>query len=333
MKTKLLDMLWSIPSISGSEHQFSKMLYSHLNISDAWKTKDEHGNLYYGIGKHMNPDIVIVTHMDEIGLVVSSISKNGMLICYPRGLIYPKQYYGQQVKIYSQYGVQFGTVISNRSIQMNNESPLIIDIGCTDYNSALKKVCIGDSVLIDSSYHICHPSHIIGRALDNKIGIYILLNYIEQLYSEIKTYDDMNLCAVFSTGEEISSDSATKAVSILKPDVCIVIDGVNETKYSEMNTNKYGIVNAGFGALLYGKDYPVSLKMSYQKYGDSKYTNTEYDDISPLVKHCFLLGYPIKYMHSNGEMVNIQDIKDCEKILGIIVEYYYKKILSTNDMY
>lgn len=330
MKTKLLDMLWSVPSVSGEEHQFSNMLNRYLQIPGAWKHTDEYGNLYYGIGKHLNPDIILIAHMDEIGLIVSSITDSGMLVCCSRGLIYPKQYYGQQVKIFSHQDTVFGTIISNRSIQTYSDSPLIIDIGCSDYNSAIAKVSVGDSVLIDSSYHICYPNHIIGRALDNKIGIYITLNYIEQLYPVHGMTDDLNLCVVFTTGEEISSDSATKAINTLKPEVCIVIDGVNETEYSEMSVIKYGDVRVGSGALLYGTDYPELIDLSYQKYGNSKYTNTEYDEIRSLVKHSYLLGYPVRYMHSNGELVNLQDIKDCERKLNSIVNCcnkmrYYKR--------
>lgn len=89
MKTKLLDMLWSVPSISGEELQFSNMLNKYLNMSGAWKETDTYGNLYYGVGNYFNPDIVLIAHMDDIGLVVSSITVNGMLVCCPRGLIYP----------------------------------------------------------------------------------------------------------------------------------------------------------------------------------------------------------------------------------------------------
>lgn len=325
MKTKLLDMLWSVPSVSGEEHLFSTMLDKYLQIPGTWKHTDEYGNLYYGIGKHLNPDIVLIAHMDEIGLIISSITDRGMIICCSRGLIYPKQYYGQQVKIYSHQGAVFGTIISNRSIQKCSDSPLVIDIGCSDYCSAIAKVSVGDSVLIDSSYHICYPNHIIGRALDNKIGIYIILNYVEELFQVNRTTDDLNLCVVFTTGEEISSDSAAKAINVLNPEVCIVIDGVNETEYSEMSNVKYGDVRVGSGALLYGINYPELAGLSFQKYGNSKYTNTEYDEIRSLVNHGYLLGYPIRYMHSNGELVSIHDINNCESILHSIVNYYIQR--------
>lgn len=119
------------------------MLDRYLQSPGTWKHTDEYGNLYYGIGKRLNSDIVLIAHMDEIGLIISSITDSGMIICCFCGLIYPKQYYEQQVKIYSHQGTVFGTIISNRSIQKYSNSPLVIYIGCSDYCSAIAKVNVG----------------------------------------------------------------------------------------------------------------------------------------------------------------------------------------------
>lgn len=91
-----------------------------------------------------------------------------------------------------------------------------------------------------------------------------------------------------------------------------------------MSVIKYGKVRIGSGILLYGMEYPKLSNLLYQKYDNSKYTNTKYDEIKSLVVHRFLLGYPVRYMHSNGELVNLQDIKECERMITSIVDYYNK---------
>ena len=237
MNSTLLELLWSVPAVSGNETELGIILDDYMKNNCLWQRQDSFGNHYYGIGSFSHVDVAIVAHMDEIGLIISSALPTGLLLAEPRGLLYPSQYFGQQIKIRTNHKDIFGTAYTTHKMQKNHMfNPFMIDIGANDVEDAMMQVCLGDCAIVDLKYKISSNGFIIGRGLDNKIGVYLALELIKGLYNSMNT---TNTCIILTTGEEISSGNAKKAVEGVHPDKCIIIDAINDTCYTKMDRTKY----------------------------------------------------------------------------------------------
>ena len=167
--------------------------------------------------------LMIAAHMDEVGLIVTSVRSDGTLTFETVGGIDSAVIIGKRVKIGKNglSGVVGSKAIHKLSAEEREKSPkisdLYIDFGAADKAEAEKYVSVGECVYFDSEFMEFGNNRIKSKAIDDRAGCALMLRLIE----EEPEYDTF---FVFNVQEEIGLRGSTVSAFSLQPDIAIVLE-------------------------------------------------------------------------------------------------------------
>jgi endoglucanase len=179
-------------------------------------------------GKFAAPKIMLAAHMDEVGLMVKTITKEGFLQFTKMGGIDDRILPAQKVTVFSRKGT-FPGIIGSKPPHIQKEEErkkittfdeLFIDIGAKSREDAMALgVAVGDPVGFDIKYVSLGRDVVMGKAFDNRAGCVAM---VEALRLMEKT--DCTVCAVGTVQEEVGLRGAATAAFGVDPDLAIALD-------------------------------------------------------------------------------------------------------------
>jgi len=179
-------------------------------------------------GKSPAPKIMLAAHMDEVGLMVKTITKEGFLQFTKTGGIDDRILPAQKVTIFSRKRA-FPGIIGSKPPHIQKEDErkkvmafdeLFIDIGAESKEDALALgVAVGDPVGFDIKYVQLGRDVVMGKAFDNRAGCVAMIETLKMLE---KT--DYTVCAVGTVQEEVGLRGAATAAFGVDPDLAIALD-------------------------------------------------------------------------------------------------------------
>ncbi|MDR2686728.1 MAG: M42 family peptidase [Oscillospiraceae bacterium] len=219
-----LGELCALPGISGREGPVRDWLIAHLP-EGAGCCVDPLGSLIVNPGSPRSPQapwggVMLCAHMDEVGMVVTHVTEEGLLKFAHVGGIERAAYLGRQVAVGRQGlpGViglaPVHLLEGDEKTRYPKQESLYIDIGAQDREDASRHVRLGDYVTFAPGLTRFGDGCIASKALDDRLGCQILLELL-------RAHPDM--CAVFSAREEIGG-AAGAAAFALAPRYAIVIE-------------------------------------------------------------------------------------------------------------
>ncbi len=312
---------------SGSEGQIRDVIREEVSAYVDDIKVDALGNLIcLKKGTGGGKKLLIDGHMDEIGLMVTHIDKNGFLRFGNIGGVNPFVSLGQRV--YFENGTQ-GVVGSDRVTDVKDmkAEKLFIDIGAKDKEEASAKVRIGDSAAFFQPA-VCFGNRFVAKALDDRAACAVIIQTLKRLG---ETPND--IYALFSTQEEVGLRGARVAAYGISPDVGIALDvtGTGDTpKGVTMD------VSLGGGAAIKVKDSSLictpALRAYMEKVAEDngiKYqleileaggTNSGAIQMTKAGIPAGVISIPCRYIHSPSEMVDLDDMEDCVKLCKALCE-------------
>ncbi len=330
MKKEFLYEMLQTGSVSGNEVPLQKKCIEFMkDVADRVMT-DETGDVTHVINPSSPIKIMFSGHIDEIGLMVTHILENGMLKVASVGGIRTSMYLGHKVRIYTKKGILYGAVLCNSSLIKNKElsaSDLTIDIGASSKEEAMNVVELGDTMTIDEDVRELLNDCITARAMDNRIGAFIVL---EALRRAKEKGCQIGLYSTTSCGEETSMRGAYWASSRIEPTCAIAVDVTFATDYAGTDPAETGDVKIGRGPVLCNstivnkkmneilKEAASSLNMNVQIEAAVGRTGTDADKIHFSNKGVptALVSIPLRYMHCHDEVGSLRDINDCIELLA-----------------
>jgi len=287
-----------------------------------------------------SPTLAIVGHIDEIGLIVTHIDDKGRLFFIGIGGWDPQVLVGQRVDVTTKDGVIPG-VIGRKPIHMLEEEErkkaidlkdLCIDVGARDGDEAKSLVRVGDVAVIAGEPVELPNDRVVSRAMDNRLGAYIALE-TARLVSEAggAAWDVVAAAAV---QEEVGLNGARALAHGLRPDVAIVVDVTHETDTlgldpKRINAHPFGsgpVIERG--TILNPKVSELMIEVAeaegipYTLMASARATGTDADVIhfsrSGVVTGG--IGLALRYMHSSVEMVQLDDVANCAKLLAAFAQ-------------
>jgi endoglucanase len=209
---------------------------------------------------------------------------------------------------------------------------LWIDIGAKDGDEAKERVRVGDVAVIDQDVLELPNGRIASRALDNRIGAFVVLEAL-RLLSEEEDGLAAEVVAVANVQEEIGLYGARGAAFGLDPDAAIAVDVTHATDTPGIPKNEHGdhalgsgpvitravnlspIVTDGLMATAEGEGIPYTLE------ADSRSTSTDADAIQFTREGIAtgLVSAPNRYMHSPNEIVALEDLTNCARLIAAYV--------------
>ncbi len=315
--------------VSGNESDIRKCITKLFSDFCEEVYTDTLGNVI-GIKKGTNPSapsLMIEGHMDELGFMVSDITDNGSIRFVPIGGFDPKILPGIEVTVWGKeklFGVIGATpphLLSGKS-KVSKISDLCIDLGMSK-EKAESLVSIGDIVTINTFFTPLMGDIVAARCIDDRGGVAIVLKALEIL-STFKLEND--IIAVATVQEEVGLRGAKTAAAHIKPGCAIAIDvchgtspGVSEDAFPcgkgpviTMGPNLHRKMTQKLIEL--AKRDGIDLQLEVCR-GDTG-TDAWEIQVSGAGVPTALLSVPLRYMHSNYEVCDTNDLESAAKLIS-----------------
>jgi putative aminopeptidase FrvX len=348
--TFLFDLL-STPSPTGFEVRGQRKWVSYLKpVVDAIDS-DAYGSAWATVkgSSAKAPTIMFEAHADEIGYMVKHISKEGFLFVDRVGGSDVATARGRRVDILGDAGTVRG-IIGNIAIHIRDREDekvpkvheLWVDVGATSAEEVKKLgIRVGHPMVYADGVEQIGHNKLTGRALDNRIGGYIVAQVLTRL-AKAKTRPAATVIGVNAVQEEIGGHGARMIAHRLMPDLAIVLDVTHATDTPEVNHRKHGEVKLGGGpSLTHGSaNHPEVVKrlmsvaekknIALQHESSSRFTGTDTDVIFNQKEGIpsALVSLPLRYMHSVVEMA---DLADVESIIDLLIAFAHA--VKPNDRF
>jgi putative aminopeptidase FrvX len=332
---EFLKRLLGTPSPSGYEQAIQKVCaaYAKSFVDDVYK--DVHGNQYHVINKEASVRIMLAGHVDEIGLMVNAIDNEGFIRFVPVGGVDIATLPGQRVEVHGKGGPVPG-VIGRKAIHLTPEEDrkrmpefhtLWIDIGASDRKDAESLVAIGDCITIAVGYQELRDDKIVARALDDRIGAFVVLEAMRLL---AKRKVKVAVYAVTTVQEEIGLRGATTSAYGCQAHAGLAVDVAWATDHPNGDGDRYGHAKLHGGPILSrGPNInPVvesglekvakKAEIPYQVRAMPRGTGTDANamQLSHGGMATALIGVPNRYMHTPVEMVSLRDVEHCSQLIA-----------------
>ncbi len=244
----LLKELTDINAVSGNEDRLREYIYSAAQKYADQVTIDSLGNVIaFKKGTLTKHKIMLSAHMDEVGFIVTGYSESGAIKFKNVGGIDSRILLGKNVwvgesKIPGIIGVKPIHLQEKDERTKNTKmSEMYIDIGTGKRERTEKIVSLGDYISFRSDY-LELGDCIKAKALDDRVGCYILLDALKHTYS----YD---LYACFTVQEEVGLRGAETAAYSVNPDLAFVVEGTTCADVPDVEEFEYSTL-LGKGAAL-----------------------------------------------------------------------------------
>ena len=285
--------------------------------------------------------VMFEAHADEIGFIVKHITKEGFLRVDRIGGSDVATARGRRLDILGENGTVRG-VIGNTAIHLRRDNlteekapathDLYVDVGAaTAEEVTALGIRVGHPAVYTDSVEQLGSKHILGRALDNRMGGFILSQVVAAL-SGRKERVGSTVYAVNAVQEEIGGHGARMIAHRLMPDVCIVLDVTHATDTPGIEHAKHGEVKLGGGpSITHGTcNHPLVVQrllevakekgIPVQHESSSRYSGTDTDVIFTTKEGIpsALVSLPLRYMHSVVEMADLEDV---EKVVALLTGF------------
>ena len=243
---KLMEELTQVIGIAGDERYVSELLKSYLQPYCDELIYDHLGSLF-AIKKSQKENakkVMVCGHMDEVGLMITEVTTNGLLKFIKIGSIDNQVLLSHRVRVLKQDGQEVpGTIgCSLKDVEVCDDKKMFIDVGATSKQDVeAMGVSIGDSAVLDGPFTVLNQNRILSKAWDNRYGCVMAVEVLEALKDVELDYD---LYIGATVQEEVGMRGATTATGLIRPDMGIVMDCSFADDYQGKD-NEIGKLGAG----------------------------------------------------------------------------------------
>ncbi len=313
--------LMNVLSTSGHENAIRSYLMKKIKPYCKDMTVDKFGNLIVhkkGKGKSM----MLVAHMDEVGLMVNKINVDGTLKISSIGGIDTLACLNQKVLIPINGKKTIMGVISTSKLssgetitELPKKEDLFVDTGLSKIELQELGIEVGTFVEFEKRAHyLGSKDYIMGKAADDRVGCFMLI----ELIKKAKKYPG-EVYFVFTVQEEVGLYGAKTSVYNLDPEWALVIDVLDANDINGDMTRTLGkgsvlsimdsqtlsnsCLNDNIKAI--AKKKKLSLQPGVSDFGT---TDALYISLSKGGIPTTVLGVPVRNVHSGMGIVNSKDI-------------------------
>jgi endoglucanase len=287
-------------------------------------------------GKPGAKKVLLDAHIDEIGLMVTGIEKQGFIRFCNIGGVDRRILPGASVTVHGKEKLYGIVAVKPPHIQTEEEmkksipvEDMVIDLGY-GYDSLKELISVGDMITLRAEPIKLLGDAISGKSLDDRAGLAAILYALDQVKDKLSNID-VEIMA--SAQEEVGTRGATTGGYLSDPDLALIVD-VGHAKTPdgpEDRTYEFsGGVMIGSGPNLHPditddliilareRDIPYQIEVM----GGNTGTNAWPLQMVRKGISCGLLSIPMRYMHTTIESISMKDFF----AVGDLMAEYLKKI-------
>ncbi len=273
--------------------------------------------------------ILLDAHMDEVGLIITSVTEDGFLRFKTLGGINTSALMFRAVRING----NSGGVISGKPIHlMHGEEQeklpeadsLYIDIGAASKEETLSAVSPGDRAVIVSDFTVS-GNKLISKALDDRIGCAILIKLLRE-------YDEYDYTVTFTVQEEIGLRGAKTATYSVRPDAAIIVESTTAADVAGVPDDKT-VCKLGRGAAVSFMDRATAYDREYynaaldsgiavqSKAAVAGGNNAGSVHLSRGGVRTLAISVPCRYIHTNSSVADLNDVNAAFELCRYMIKY------------
>lgn len=332
----LLKQLCALPGVSSFEDAVRDYIKEQAAPYADTAKVDAMGNLicFKKGAKPTGTKLMLCAHMDEVGLMVRSITEDGYLKFVCVGGMDRRVLLGKQVLVGDR---QVPGVIGLKAIHMTTAEErkkvpkledYYIDIGASSREEAEALVEVGDPCIFRSDCVEFGDGCLKAKALDDRVGCAVLL---ELLRRDLP----MDCTFVFTVQEEVGTRGAFGAAFSVTPDIALVLEGTTAADAPSQDPEAQ-ICHLGQGPVLswmdkgtiYDRDLFERLRTVAQEHNipwQLKHYVAGSTDAKAIQRtksgvRVAGISAPVRYLHAPASVVNINDVEQVLELAWLFLQ-------------
>ncbi len=328
-----------IPGVSGYEKEVADFIQSHFPPT-VKPQRDDMENVWFTAGEG-RPHLLFVAHSDELGMVIQTITPEGILKVSGRGGFISTMYEGRPVEIHTKKGSVNGVVAPRLDYNQRDAASkafrtrdfeIYVGVSSEEEVRSLG-IAEGDSITIKKRIIELSPDLIATRALDDRAGCAALL--AAALNIDWNRIRGKTITFAWDVQEETGLFGASRLAQTLKPEYVEYVFAVDTFVSSDgpLDSKRFARTIPGKGAVLRAIDSsniaPRSeldkvIKIARNNNIPFQLGNTRGgNDGSVFVSGGATdipLSWPGVYSHSFIEKIHRSDLEDLTRLIVAIVK-------------
>ena len=307
---------------SGFEEQMRDLIRPEIEPYVDEITVDPMGNLIaLKKGDGSGVKVMLAAHMDEIGVMITHITKEGFARFTNLGGIFPHTLMGGRVQFADG---RLGIVNNDRITERSKVHPLdkfYIDVGATSEEDC--PISVGDTAGFLRDFQVS-GDRLTAKSMDDRIGCVVAIEAMKRLK---ETPHDVY--CVFTVQEEVGVRGAEAAANGILPDVGIALDvtgtGDVPEPWGKMDVKLGGgaaikvkdagmIAHTGLVKLMKkrAKDAGIPYQLEILEMGG---TDARSMQVAGPGSAAGCISIPCRYVHTTSETVDRNDVESCIQLL------------------
>lgn len=301
------------------------------------------------IGLENGPRIMVAGHMDEIGFLVTELTKEGYVKFIPAGGWWGHVVLSQQFTITTREGKQVHGVVGSKPphilgaeerLKVVDLKDMYLDIGVASKEEAEKEgIRVGDMITPYIEFRpLANPKYLLAKAFDNRIGVALAIEVLKNL----EHVDHPNVyCGVATVQEEVGLRGAGTAAYKVAPDIGIALDvtiahdypgGSKETELGKgpclmiYDSSMVGHVGLRQYVQTMCDELQIPYQLSYLRQGGTDAGKIHMNmSGAPSIAICLAS----RYIHSHTSMIHQDDYDNAVKIVTELMKRLDRKTVDS----
>lgn len=334
----LFKNLTELQGAPGNEHLVRSFMKKELEKYSDEIIQDNLGGVF-GVKQGEGPKVMVAGHMDEVGFMITKITKNGMIRFQPLGGWWNQVLLAQRMQIMTDNGPIVGVIGSVPPHNLTEEQRkkpmeiknMLIDIGADDKEDA-EKIGIkpGQAIVpITPFTPMANSKKILAKAWDNRYGCGLSIELLKELQNETVPNQ---LFSGATVQEEVGLRGASVAANMIEPDIYYALDA---SPANDADGDKQAFGQLGKGALLrifdrsmithrgmreFVLDTAESNNIPYQYFvsqggTDAGRVHTSGDGVPSAV-----VGICSRYIHTSASIIHVDDYAAAKELIVKLVK-------------
>ncbi len=329
----LLKTLSELNGTSGVENEIRQALRQEIEpfVDSFWI--DKIGNLIVEKkSTDQGPKVMLAAHMDEVALMITDFTADGLLRFRPVGGIDSRVLVSKPIKLNSLIGVIGAKAIHLQKPQERQQAlkidQLYIDIGAKTKEEAEKHIQLGDYAYFLTETESLGEGFTKGKAFDDRVGCYVISEILKKDYT-------LNLVAAFTVQEEVGLRGAKVAAYHVQPDFAIVLEGTVAADMVHLEEDEW-VTELGKGPALSIMDHntlynpkiieqvaelakknaiPLQFRRGNNGGNDAGKIHLSREGIPTIT-----ISVPCRYIHSTSSIISEEDVKNTIRLVDALLQ-------------
>jgi endoglucanase len=339
-----------LSGVSGQEKLVREYMRKQLGKIADKELRDNLGSIAFEFkGSSKAPKVMLCGHMDEVGFMVHSVNKSGLINFTNLGGWDPRTLMSSPVEIINRDGEKIVGLISSVPVHFLKDTSakltlddMYIDIGAENEEEVKKlfKVNKGDFIVPLPHFHYIEKKNcIVSKAFDDRVGVAVAIETGK--YFHDKKHPNTLYCAG-SVQEEVGTRGAVTVSQLVKPDVAIVLEGAPGDDFPSNKEESQAAMNKGVQirmldptmlcnpelakwTIALAEKLKIPYQIAVRKTGGTDAGKIHLTDLGvPTI----VLSAPVRYAHSHNGILSLKDYQAMKELTIAMVERLDTKALD-----